>query len=80
MGMKMKEEYAASFITRGRAGHWRTISIHDDLLVIEDLEEKYSSGYLGTKLRFGQMQVDADGFVVFARVKPIIDENTKWKL
>ncbi len=76
--MKMQLAYAQQFITKGYAGHWRTVSCHDDVLVIEDLEEYQSCGYLGTKLNSGQLQTDAQGFVIFTRVKPIIDQHTRF--
>lgn len=78
--MIMKLEYAQEFLTRGRAGHWRTVSCHDGLLVIEDLETYQNSGYLGTQLNFGKFMVDSEGYVVFSRVKPVIDENTRFTL
>lgn len=78
--MKMLLSYAQDFLTKGRAGHWRTISCHDDILVIEDLEDYQSSGYLGTKLEKGQLQADQQGYVVFTRVKPVINKDTRFTL
>lgn len=78
--LKMKLEYAQGFITQGYAGHWRTVSCHNNVLVIEDLEDYQPSGYLGTQLNFGQLQVDAAGYVVFGRVKPVIDKDTRFTL
>ncbi len=78
--MKMKLDYAKDFITKGRAGHYRTISCHDDLLVVEDLETYQSSGYLGTQLSFGQLVTDSEGYVVFRSVTPVINKDTRWKL
>jgi hypothetical protein len=85
MGMKMRADYAQGFITEGRAGHWRFVSCHggpiSGLLVIEDLEVYYGEpAYLGHQLKEGKLQVDEEGYVVFEPVKPIIDENTKFKL
>ena len=80
--MKMQLEYAAGFITKGRAGHWRTVSCHNNILVIEDLEiyPFESPVYLGTELKFGQLQTDENNYVVFTRAKPVIDRHTKFSL
>jgi hypothetical protein len=78
--MKMMLSYAKEFLTKGRAGHWRTISCWNDLLVIEDLETYQSSGYLGTRLSNGELQADEKGYVTFTTVKPVIDENTRFTL
>lgn len=77
--MKMRLDYAEDFLTKGRAGHWRTISCHDDLLVVEDLEDYQPSGFLGTRLSNGKLLADTQGFVVFTRVEPIINKETRWK-
>lgn len=77
--MKMRLDYAEKFLTQGYSGSYRKHSCHDDLLVVEDLEEYQSIGYLGTKLSNGKLQTDTQGYVVFNRVTPVIDENTRWK-
>ena len=78
--MKMKLSYAQEFLTKGRAVHYRTVSCHDDLLVVEDLETYQSCGYLGTKLNKGELEADEQGYVVFSRVKPVIDKDTRFTL
>ncbi len=77
--MKMKIAYAEGFLTKGYAGHWKKISCHDNLLVIEDLEDYAYCGFLGTALINGILQTDAQGYVVFSRVEPIITKETRWK-
>ncbi len=80
--MKMQLKYAEEFLTKGRAGHWIVLSCHDDVLVVEDLE-RYpgeSPSYYGTKLSNGKVQADTQGYVVFTRVKPVIDKNTRFTL
>ena len=78
--MKMLLSYAEGFLTKGYAGPYRTLSCHDDLLVIEDLEDYVGRSFLGTRLSHGKLQADTSGYVVFHRVTPVVDENTKFKL
>jgi len=78
--MRMQADYAQGFLNgKGYAGHWSTLSCHDNFLVIEDLESYQSVSYLGTKLIDGKLQVDEQGYVTFRRVQAVIDENTRWK-
>jgi hypothetical protein len=80
--MRMMASYAKGFLEgRGHAGHWQTVSCHDDFLVIEDLETYHyqSASFLGTKLIDGKLQVDEQGYVTFRHVQAVIDENTRWK-
>jgi hypothetical protein len=72
--IKMKLDYASGFITQGYAGGKTRVSCHDNLLVIQD-EDHY---YYGTKLSFGQFVTDANGYVTFTRVTPLINEDTHW--
>lgn len=76
--MRMRPEYAQGFLSVGYAGHWRTLSCHDNLLIVEDLEDYQSSGYLGTRLKDGQFQLDHEGYVLFKRARGVIDENTRF--
>ncbi len=78
--MEMQLKYAEEFLTKGRAGHWRTLSCHDDVLVIEDLEDYQNCGFLGTKLSNGKLLANTRGYVVFHRVKPVIDKDTRFTL
>jgi len=72
----MHLDYAKKLLDGGYAFGNRFMSCHDDLLVIED-ENSY---YYGTQLKDGQLQLNADGYVVFERVQIIIDENTRFYL
>lgn len=79
--MKIRLDYATGFLTNNYAGHWRTVSCHNNFLVIEDLEVYQSADYLGTQLTSeGFFEIDSEGYVNFMRVKPIIDENTRFTL
>jgi len=79
--MKMLQTYAEEFLSRGSAGHWRTLSCRDNLLVIEDLEDYQNSGYLGTKIdNNGNFETVDNGYVVFKRVTPVIDKDTRFTL
>lgn len=79
--MKMQTAYAQRILDGGYAFGNRFLSKTDDLLVCEDLETgSLTSDYYGTKLKDGQLQTDGDGYVVFQRIKPIIDKHTRWKI
>lgn len=82
--MMMQLKYAEEFLTKGRAGHWVVVSITggpvSGIVAIEDLEDYYQTKYyLGSQLKDGKLQVDEKGYVHFKRVKPIIDENTRFQ-
>lgn len=76
--MKMRLDYAEQFLTKDYSGGYRTLSCHDDLLVVEDLETYQNVGYLGTKLSDGKLLADTQGYVVFTRVKPVINKDTRF--
>jgi hypothetical protein len=76
--MKMRLDYAEGFLTKGYAGGYRTHSCHDDLLVVEDLEDYQGVGYLGTRLSNGKLLADTQGYVVFNRVTPVINKDTRF--
>jgi hypothetical protein len=79
----MKPEYAQKILDGGYAFGNQFLSRTNDLLVVTYDEDEYPySGvtYQGTRLKDGRLQTDEDGFVVFSRVKPIIDENTLWEI
>jgi hypothetical protein len=78
--LKMQLKYAEDFLTKGYAGGYRTLSCHDGMLVVEDLETYQNIGYLGTKLSNGRLQADTQGYVVFTQVKPVINEDTRFSL
>lgn len=78
--LKLRLDYAQGLLTKGYAGGYRKFSCHNGLLVIEDNEYPYGVYYYGTQLKDGQFVPDAEGFVVFTTVKPVIDKDTRWKL
>lgn len=77
---KMKKEYAQRLLDGGYAFGNRFLSCHDDLLVVEVDEDDYpyQNYFAGTMLVNGQLQTDEEGFVVFRRVDPVIDSNTRF--
>ena len=77
---KMKLDYAEKLLNGGYAFGNRYLSCHDGLLVVEnDLDDyPYTTSYCATQLVDGRLEVDAQGYVVFKSVKPVIDENTRF--
>lgn len=74
----MKSEYAQKLLEGGYSFGHRQISCHDNMLVIDDDGDYYQTNYYGTELVDGKLQVDAEDFVKFQRVNPVIDETTRW--
>lgn len=77
---QMHPEYAQKLLDGGYAFGNRYLSCHDGLLVIE-MEGDYPynrTSYSATKLKDGKLQVNEQGYVVFHRVEPIVDENTRF--
>lgn len=75
---KMLPEYAQRLLEGGYAFGNSFLSCHDDLLVVESDDFPYGSSYQGTQLVDGKLQLDEDGYVVFRRVEPVIDSETRF--
>lgn len=77
---KMRPEYAQEIFSGGWAFGNKFLSCHDDLLVVTYEDREYGeTTYQGTQLDNGQFVLDSDGYVVFSRVKPVIDEDTRFR-
>lgn len=79
---KMQRQYAQRLLDGGYAFGNRFLSKTNRMLVCSYEEDDYPySGpdYVATELDNGQLQVDAEGYVIFSRVTPIIDEKTRWE-
>ena len=78
---KMHPEYAQRLLDGGYAFGNRFLSCHDNLLVVEYDEDDYpyrDVSYYATDLVDGQLEIDSKGYVVFRKVKPIIDGETRF--
>ena len=77
---KMIVEYAQKLLDGGYAFGNRFHSRTESMLVVETQDDwfPYETYYSGAELENGELKVDDEGYVVFSRVEPIIDENTKF--
>jgi hypothetical protein len=77
---KMIPEYAQHLLDGGYAFGNRFVSYHDELLVVENQDDYYPgrTTYYGTQLKAGCFVLDAEGYVCFTEVSPVIDENTRF--
>ena len=75
--MRMLLEYANKLLAGGHVFGNAMISCHDWLLVVEDDRGHYYGTELDSNLNF---KVDAEGYVVFRSVVPIVDDTTRFTL
>jgi hypothetical protein len=79
---KMLLEYAEKILHGAYVFGNRMLAIQGDLLIVTYDEDSYprTTYYCGAKMKDGKLIADAEGYVVFSRVKPIIDEHTTFSL
>ncbi len=79
---KMRPEYAQKILDGGYSFGNRFFSCHENLLVAFYSEDDwpYEKYFVGTELKNGQLQTDEEGYVIFRRVKPVINESTRFTL
>lgn len=79
---KMKLEYAEKILRGNYVFGNRMHSIQGDLFIVTYDEDSYprTTYYCGAKMKDGKLIADAEGYVTFSRVKPIIDEHTRFAL